>query len=52
MLYRQVSEIYLDDVPFFVLYHQNWLFATTDRLSGFAPMPDGLIRPQGLTLRD
>jgi peptide/nickel transport system substrate-binding protein len=50
-LYRQISDIYLDEVPFFVLYHQNWLFATTDRLSGFTPMPDGLIRPQGLRLQ-
>jgi peptide/nickel transport system substrate-binding protein len=49
-LYRQVTDIYLDDVPFIVLYHQNWLFATTDRLSGFSPVPDGLIRPQGLKL--
>jgi peptide/nickel transport system substrate-binding protein len=51
-LYKQVSDIYLDDVPMIVLYHQNWLFATTDRLSGFTPVPDGLIRPQGLQLQN
>ena len=51
-LYRKVADIYLDEIPFFVLYHQNWLFATTDRLSGFKPVPDGLIRPQELRLQD
>jgi peptide/nickel transport system substrate-binding protein len=52
VLYRQISDIYLDDVPFIVLYHQNWLFSTTDKLTGFKPVPDGLIRPQGLQLKE
>ena len=51
-LYRQISDIYLDEVPFIVLYHQRWLFAATDRLTGFVPVPDGLIRPQGLRLQN
>lgn len=51
-LYRQISEIYLRDRPMMVLYHQNWIFGTTARLTGFAPVPDGLIRPQGLDLRN
>jgi hypothetical protein len=28
----------------------TWLYAHSDRLKGFAPVPDGLIRPQGLVL--
>ncbi len=51
-LYKQVSEIYLRDRPIMILYHQNWIFGTTARLGGFAPVPDGLIRPQGLELRN
>ena len=39
-------------LPFIVLYHQNWLFAATDKLSGFKVVPDGLIRPQGLQLKE
>jgi peptide/nickel transport system substrate-binding protein len=50
-LYDQVSALYLTDRPFMVLYHQNWLFAHTTALSGFTPVPDGLIRPQGITLK-
>ncbi len=28
----------------------TWLFAASERLHGFVATPDGLIRPQGLTL--
>ncbi len=51
-LYDQVSDIYLRDRPFIVMYHQTWLFGTTEHLSGFTPVPDGLIRPQGIQLRN
>jgi peptide/nickel transport system substrate-binding protein len=51
-IYQQIADIYLDEVPFIVLYHQNWLFSVTDKLTGFKPVPDGLIRPQGLQLKE
>ena len=51
-LYRQISDIYLDERPMIVMYHQNWLFATSEKLTGFVPVPDGLIRPQGIALRN
>ena len=51
-IYRQIADVYLDEVPFIVLYHQNWLFSVTDKLTGFKPVPDGLIRPQGLQLKE
>ena len=47
-LYRDVSAIYARDRPFMVMYHHNWLFAHSAKLSGFAPVPDGLIRPHGI----
>jgi hypothetical protein len=28
----------------------KWLYGMTDKLSGFTPTPDGMIRPQGLRL--
>lgn len=49
-LYRQLSDIYLEDRPFLVLYHVKWLWGVTDKLTGFVPTPDGMIRPQGIRL--
>jgi peptide/nickel transport system substrate-binding protein len=49
-LYRQLSDIYLADRPHIVLYHVTWLWAVSDKLSGFVPAADGLIRPQGIRL--
>jgi peptide/nickel transport system substrate-binding protein len=49
-LYRQLVAIYVADRPQLVLYHAKWLWALSDKVSGFTPTPDGLIRPQGMTL--
>jgi peptide/nickel transport system substrate-binding protein len=49
-LYRQLSDLYLDDRPHIVLYHVKWLWAVRDAVSGFTPTPDGMIRPQGIRL--
>ena len=49
-LYRQVAARYLQTRPDLFLFHMEWLFAASDRLHGFVATPDGLIRPQGLTL--
>lgn len=51
-IYRDIAETYLLDRPMMVLYHQTWLFAHSDKVSGFRPVPDGLIRPQGLNLKE
>ena len=48
--YRRVAEHLLQDLPNIYLYHPKWLYASTARLSGFIPYPDGVIRPQGLRL--
>jgi peptide/nickel transport system substrate-binding protein len=48
--YRVAAEHVLQDLPIIYLYHAKWLYASTARLSGFIPYPDGLIRPQGLKL--
>ncbi len=49
-LYRKLSDIYLNDRPHLVLYHRRWLWALSDKVSGFTPTPDGLIRPQGIEM--
>ena len=48
--YHDAASIYLAERPLIFLFHMTWLYAQSDRLIGFTPVPDGLIRPQGLTL--
>ena len=49
-LYRQASAIYLAERPHLFLYHY-WLFwGMSDKVAGFQPHPDGLIRLQGVSL--
>lgn len=50
-LYRQAAEIYLDYRPQIFLYHPTWFWAVSEKLDGFKPNPDGLIRLQGVKLR-
>jgi peptide/nickel transport system substrate-binding protein len=33
------------------LFHRKWIYAYSPRLSGFTPIPDGLVRIKGLTLQ-
>jgi peptide/nickel transport system substrate-binding protein len=49
-LYQQLVDIYLADRPHIILYHAKWLWAVSNKVSGFTPTPDGLIRPQGMTI--
>ncbi len=49
-VYEKVMRLEAEELPRIYLYHPQWLFASTTRLSGFEAYPDGLIRPQGLKL--
>jgi peptide/nickel transport system substrate-binding protein len=49
-LYRRVVEIYHRDRPFLFLYNYTWFWATSDKVQGFVPYPDGLIRTKGISL--
>jgi peptide/nickel transport system substrate-binding protein len=49
-VYQEVTKIYLEDRPMLNLYNLTWLFAHSSRVSGFVPVPDGLIRFQGMKL--
>ena len=49
-LYHQVAATYLADRPDIFLFHTTWLFATSAKVTGFTPLADGLIRPQGIAL--
>jgi peptide/nickel transport system substrate-binding protein len=49
--YAKVAEQVLKDRPVIYLFHRRWIYGFTKKLAGFTPYPDGLIRPQGLTLQ-
>jgi peptide/nickel transport system substrate-binding protein len=49
--YRKVAAQVLKDRPLIYIYHRQWIYAFNDRLKGFAPYPDGLVRPEGLELK-
>jgi peptide/nickel transport system substrate-binding protein len=36
------------DLPIIYLYHRKWLWAFTNKVTGFRVVPDGMIRLQGL----
>jgi peptide/nickel transport system substrate-binding protein len=48
-IYHEVVSILADDRPLLFLYNTTWLFAHTAALKGFVPVPDGLIRVQGVS---
>jgi peptide/nickel transport system substrate-binding protein len=47
-VYEQLAAIVLKDRPIVYLYHRNWLWAYTSKLTGLRTIPDGLVRVQGL----
>ncbi len=49
-LYRKASGIWLADQPDLVLYHFSLLWGLTRKVGGFQGRPDGLWRPEGITL--
>lgn len=51
-LYAQATEQLLKDRPTIPIFHQVWVFAATEKLKGFEPYVDDIVRPVGLTLED
>jgi peptide/nickel transport system substrate-binding protein len=50
-IYEQLNRIIVQqDRPRIYLWHPTWVVAHTQRLSGWVPNPDGLVRVQGLKL--
>jgi peptide/nickel transport system substrate-binding protein len=48
--YDAAQAILLKDLPIVYLYHPVWVWAMTNKLHGFTPYPDGMIRLAGVTL--
>jgi peptide/nickel transport system substrate-binding protein len=49
-LYEQIAAEIVKDRPLIYLYNRNGLWAYNKKLTGVRPMPDGLIRVQGLKM--
>lgn len=49
--YRAAADICLKDRPVIFLYHYKWLWGLSRKVEGFAPNPDGIIRPQGMKMQ-
>ncbi len=50
-IYEQLAAVTSKDRPIVYTYHRTWLWAYNDKVGGFKPYPDGLVRPQGLTMK-
>ena len=49
-LYAKITARVHEDLPIMYLDSNSWIVVTSARLSGFKPVPDGIIRLQGLRL--
>ena len=50
-IYEKITAKFLAEGWIFYLYHPQILIAHTDRLEGYTPMPDGLVRVIGLKMK-
>ena len=48
--YDKIAQAVAKDRPIIYLYHRNWLWAHTAKLTGLRTVPDGLVRVQGLRM--
>ena len=48
--YAKAAAIYLEDRPYIYLWHPTLVWAMPTRLEGFHPVPDSIMRLQGLRL--
>ena len=49
--YDKIAQALAKDRPIIYLYHRNWLWAHTAKLSGLRAVPDGMVRVQGLQMK-
>ena len=49
--YETVAAHVVKDRPIIYLYHRNWLWAHSARLTGLRTVPDGMVRVQGLQMK-
>ena len=47
--YDAARDVLIEESPLVYLYHQTWIWALSDKIEGFTPYPDGMIRLEGVT---
>jgi peptide/nickel transport system substrate-binding protein len=50
--YDAALAILQEDSPIVYLYHQVWIWALDNNVSGFVPYPDGMIRLHGVSMTE
>lgn len=50
-LYAQANALWKPDAPMLVIYHSKPIFAAKAGLTGFTPVPDGIIRLDGVSMK-
>ncbi|GAC1481541.1 MAG: ABC transporter substrate-binding protein [Acetobacteraceae bacterium] len=50
--YHDVTRIVMEELPYLPLYHFTWFWGLSERVTGFMPRPDGLVRPIGLGVKN
>jgi peptide/nickel transport system substrate-binding protein len=50
--YDAAREILIDEGAILYLYHPTWIWALSDKVEGFTPYPDGMIRLQGVSFAE
>jgi peptide/nickel transport system substrate-binding protein len=50
--YRKAAELQARDRSHMVLFHFTWLWGLNERVEGAKPMPDGILRPAGVRLKN
>ncbi|MGC9369698.1 MAG: ABC transporter substrate-binding protein [Paracoccaceae bacterium] len=50
--YDAAREILIEELPIIYLYHVTWIWALDDKIDGFVPYPDGMIRLEGVSFKE
>jgi peptide/nickel transport system substrate-binding protein len=50
--YDAATAILNEELPIIYLYHPTWIWAMSNRVQGFTPYPDGMIRLQGVSMTE
>jgi peptide/nickel transport system substrate-binding protein len=50
-VYGELAAVLLKDRPIVYLFHRHWLWAYSNKVTGFHAIPDGLVRVQGLKMQ-
>jgi peptide/nickel transport system substrate-binding protein len=50
-IYAQATALWKPEAPLLVVYHSKPIFAARQEVEGFTPIPDGLMRLKGVSIR-